>query len=127
MSASISHLLHWIESTSRSLLVLQRCFWGAGWTSHSGVDVDKHNDKQVEEGAHDAQHGENRLLLFFLGLQRSHILKGDDGGGHGPDVLLTTGKLPEEEEIKVHFAKRGSYYSRILVSRPLFKGLVSDM
>lgn len=114
MCASISHLLPWIVSTSRSLLVLQRSF-GGGWvdwcclsTSHSGVDVDKHNDKQVEECAHDAQHGENRLLLFFLGLQRSHILKGDDGGGHGPDVLLTTGKLPEEEEIKVHFAKRGS-------------------
>lgn len=58
-------------------------------SSHCRINVDKNDDKEVEEGANDAQQGQDGLLLFLLGLESPHIIQGDDSGAHGPDAQLT--------------------------------------
>lgn len=58
-------------------------------TLQSGVDVDKDDDKQVEERTNNSQHGQYGLLLLLLGLQCPHVLKGDNGGGHDPILTRT--------------------------------------
>lgn len=64
-------------------------FSSSSIASQSGVNVNKHDDEQVQEGADDAQHGQDGFLLLLLGLQRLHVLQGDHRGAHGPGAQLT--------------------------------------
>lgn len=83
--------------------------------SQSSVDVNKHNDEEVQEGANDPQQGQDGLLSFLFTLLRPNLLYTDGGRPHSDPPPLSPGCLSVEKQ---ESRMRQTIDKQALIQRP---------